>query len=504
MLARADARAREFAVRLALGAGRGRLIRQSLAEGLLLAAAGAAFGLALADVISRGIVRFLETSGNRIDVDLALDWRMFGFTAAVAFFTCALFSLAPALRAARTQPAEAIKGGGRGLTTDRGRFGFQRLLVVGQVSVSLILVTGAFLFLASFRRLVTLDLGFRPQGVLEATFDLGKQDNDEATLRQLLDEVRSTPQVESATSTTNFLIGSGMWSLVVRTEATTRDSRFTWVSPGFFHTLGTPILAGREVDSNDTRTSPKVAIVNEIFAHMFFPNSDPIGKTFRTITEPDYPEAEYEIVGLAKNTRYLTLQSAEPPMVYAPASQFPPGGFGNMILIRSSARLPAVEAAVRRRIAAWRPGTGMQFQPFQQRISDSLTRERLLAAMAGFFGVLAALLASIGLYGLLAYQTVRRRSEIGIRLALGATRAQIMQLVLKEAALVVSFGLVIGVVGALATGQAAASLLFGISARDPLQLGSAAIALAAAAAIGSMVPARHASRLDPTDALREE
>jgi ABC-type antimicrobial peptide transport system permease subunit len=175
-----------------------------------------------------------------------------------------------------------------------------------------------------------------------------------------------------------------------------------------------------------------------------------------------------------------------------------------MIIIRSSAPLPAVEAAVRRRIAAWRSGTGMQFQVFQQRISDSLMRERLLAALSGFFGVLAALLASIGLYGVLAYQTVRRRSEIGIRLALGATRGQIAQLVLKQAALLVLVGLVIGLVGSLALGQAAASLLFGISPRDPLLLGAAAIALAVAAAIGSMIPARHASRLDPMNALRDE
>jgi ABC-type antimicrobial peptide transport system permease subunit len=175
-----------------------------------------------------------------------------------------------------------------------------------------------------------------------------------------------------------------------------------------------------------------------------------------------------------------------------------------MIFIRSAAPLAGIEAAVRRRIAAWRPGTGMQFHVFEQRISDSVMRERLLAALSGFFGVLAALLASIGLYGVLAYQAVRRRSEIGIRLALGATRGQIMQLVLREAALVVFVGLMIGLAGSVAVGQAASSLLFGISARDPLHLAGAAVALGAAAGIGSMMPARHASRLDPVKALRDE
>jgi predicted permease len=504
MLARARAREREFSVRLALGAGRGRLIMQTLTEGLVLAAVGAAFGLALASMLSRAILRFLETDGNQPSLDLNVDWRILGFTAAVTGVICVLLSVAPAIRAARGQAAEAMKAGARGLTTDRSRFGFQRLAVVVQVSISLILVAGAFLFVASFRRLVTLDPGFRAEGVLQASFELGKQAHDEMVLGQLLAEARGTPQVESAATTTNFLIGSGMWSLVVRTEATTRDVRTTWVSPGFFATLGTPVLAGRDFNVNDRRTSPKLAIVNEVFAHLFFPGSDPIGKSFRTLAEPDYPEVEYEVVGLVKNTRYQTLQAAEPPMVYAPASQFPPGVVGDMIFIRSRAPLRAVEAAVRHRIASWRPGTGMQFQVFQQTISDSLMRERFLAALTGFFGVLAALLAGIGLYGVLAYQTVRRRGEIGIRLALGATRGQIMRLVLTEAALLVFAGLVIGVFGFLAVAQTAASLLFGISPRDPIHLGAAVLALAAAGAIGSMLPARHASRLDPMNALREE
>jgi predicted permease len=306
MLARTRAREREFAVRLALGAGRGRLIRQMLTEGLLLTGVGTAFGLALASVLSRVILRFLETQGSQLSLDLTPDWRMLAFTAGITSLTCVLLSLAQAIRAARGRAAEAMKAGARGITTDRSRFGSQRLLVVIQVSVSLILVAGAFLFIESFRRLVTMDPGFRAQGVLQATFELGKQEHVETVLRQLLAEVRGVPQVVSAATTTNFLIGSGMWSLIARTRAASRDARFTWVSPGFFATLGTPILAGRDFTSNNRRTSPKVAIVNEIFAQSFFPGSDPIGKTFRTVKEPDYPEAEYEVVGLVKNTRYFS------------------------------------------------------------------------------------------------------------------------------------------------------------------------------------------------------
>jgi predicted permease len=366
-----------------------------------------------------------------------------------------------------------------------------------------VVVTGALLFTGSFRHLATLDPGFRAEGVLMAEFGVPQQ----APLRrELLEAVRSTPQVHSAAATTNFLIGSGSWSLGIRTPGMNDESRFTWVSPGYFATLETPILAGRDFNNNDSETSPKVAIVNQIFARRFFPGANPIGKTFRTAQEPQYPESEYQIVGLIGNTRYFSLQDAEPPMAYGPASQYLPGPqfAGHMMFIRSSAPPAAVEAAVRRRIAAWRPGTAIDFDVLQQRISDSLVRERLLAALSGFFGALAALLAAIGLYGVLAYRAVGRRNEIGIRVALGATRGQIVALVLKEAALLVAVGLAIGLACSVAAANWVASLLFGISARDPWRLGAAAIALAATAAIGSVLPARRAARLDPMAALRDE
>ncbi|HEV3198988.1 MAG TPA: ABC transporter permease, partial [Bryobacteraceae bacterium] len=503
VLARAGAREREFAVRVALGAGRGRLIRQSLMESLVLAAAGATLGLYLAAALSRGIVRFLSTQNNPVYLDLVLDWRMLLFTAAVTSAAVILLGLVPALRSSRAQPAAAIKGGGRSVTTDRGRFGFQRLLVVVQVSVSLVVVAGALLFVSSFRHLATMDPGFRAEGVLTASFGIPRE---APLLRELLDEVRSTPLVESAAATTNYLLGGGSWSLGIRTggDPAKAESKFTWVSPGYFTTLQTPILAGRDFNSNDGETSPKVAIVNQIFARKFFPGADVIGKTFRTAAEPRYPEAEYQVIGVIQNTRYFSLHEAEPPMAYGPASQYPPGPAGTLMYIRSRAPLSAVEAAVRRRIAAWRPGTGMEFRVFQRQISDSLVRERLLAALSGFFGVLAALLAGIGLYGVLAYRAVGRRNEIGIRVALGATRGQIVGLVVTEAALLVAVGLAIGLACSLAAGNAVASLLFGISARDPGRLGAAAIALAAAAALGSVLPARRAARLDPMAALRDE
>ena len=501
MLARASAREREFAVRVALGAGGGRLVRQALTESLLMAATGAAVGLGVAAALSRAIVQSLSSGNWAVHLDLMLDWRMLLFTAGATSAICILLGLAPALRSARVAPAAAMKAGGRGTVVRGGGTGLARALVVAQVAVSMVLVAGAFLFVGSFRRLVTMDPGFRAHGVVTAGFDVPR---DAALDRQLLNEVRATPLVESAAATTNFLIASGSWSLTVRTPATTREAKFTWVSPGYFGTVGTPIRAGRELQETDSETSPKVAVVNELFAKVYFPGMNPLGKTFRTLGEPNYPGAEYEIVGVVRNTRYFSLQDPEPPMAYGSASQYPPGAVGGNIFIRSAAPPEAVEAAVRRRIGAWRKGTGMQFQSFERRIADTLLRERLLAGLSGFFGLLAALLATIGLYGVLAYQTVRRRNEIGVRVALGATRGEIVGLVLRDAARMVAIGLAIGIPGSLATARVVGSLVYGVSMRDPWMLTGAAAALALAAALGSVLPARRASRLDPMTALRVE
>jgi len=507
MLARASVRQREFAVRLALGASRGRLIRQSLAESLLLAAAGGALGLGLARALSQSIIWFLTTENDAPQLDLSTDWRMLAFTAAVAMLACMIFGLAPALRSSQTEPGAAIKSGGRSLTEGRERFSAQRVLVVVQISVSLVLVVGALLFVGSFRNLMTLDPGFREKGILLAFFDTSRLKLPDAQAksfeRQLLEEVRSIPQVEAAATTTNILIDGGSWSLGVRAGSVEDVSKFTWVSPGHFKTLETPLLAGRDFSETDTATSPKVAIVNQTFVRRVFGGVNPIGRTFRTSPEPNYPATEYQIVGVIKDTRYYNLRDQPPPMSYAPADQFPAGSASAMY-IRSSAPLAALSSAIQRRLTASHPELGMEFRVFQKQIEDTLMRERLMAALSGFFGALAVLLATIGLYGVIAYLVVRRRNEIGIRMALGASRAQVVGLIMKDAALLVAIGVAIGAVCSLALAQTAASLLFGLKTYDPLTFLAAALALAAVAGLGSYLPARRASRLDPMTALRYE
>ncbi len=279
-------------------------------------------------------------------------------------------------------------------------------------------------------------------------------------------------------------------------------SKFTWVSPGYFETMQTPVLAGRDFTVTDGETSPKVALVNQTFVQGYLSGANPIGKTLRTVAEPDYPEAVYEIVGVTQDTKYADLREKIPPMANVPDSQNPNKGPWSNICVRSAAPLADVSRAIERRAAELHPGIRIQFRVFEKQIQEGLLRERLMAALSGFFGALAALLAAIGLYGVIAHIVVRRRNEIGIRMALGASRGAVLKLVMTEAALLLTAGVAIGVAGSLALTKAAASLLFGLSAHDPAAFLGAAALLAVVAALGSYLPARRASRLDPMDALR--
>jgi putative ABC transport system permease protein len=507
-LARATARQREFAVRVALGAPRIRLVRQALSESLLLATAGAAFGLVVARLLSSAVARFLGTEDDPLHLDLSMDTRVLAFTATATIAACVLFGLLPALRASRAEPMAAMKTGGRGLTADRERFSLERALVVFQVAISLVLVVGALLFVRSFRNLMTLNPGFRERGILLASFDLSKLGLAPRASKRLendlLGEIRSLPQVEAAATTTTVLIGGGMWSLGVHAGNINEFARFTWVSPGHFALLEIPVLAGRDFNRNDTEDSPKVAIVNQTFVRHYFANANPIGRTFHSVTEPNYPETEYQIVGVTRDTRYSDLRQPIDPMVYVPASQNPAAVLGSHMYIGSHAPPRVVIGNVRRWLDTSHPGIAAEFQVFQTHIEDGLIRERLMAGLSGFFGVLAALLATIGLYGVISYIMERRRNEIGIRLALGAQRPKIVALVMKEAAALLAAGLAIGTAGSLGLTRATASLLFGLGARDPLTFFVAAGLLAGAVAAGSYLPAWRASRLDPMAALRCE
>lgn len=513
MLARASSRERELAVRLALGASRWRLARQLLSESLLLAFAGALLGGVVASLVSRAIVWFLSTENDGPRLDLTADWRVLGFMAGVAALTCLLFGLLPALRASGAQPGAAMKAGGRGMTAGRDRFSFQRLLVATQIAVSLVLVVGALLFVRSFRNLLTFDPGFREDGIAVMGMGFYKMHLPEGSFkpfqRQLLDEVKAIPGIENAASTTNIPLWGSSWTLGARVAGPggvhEGSSKFTWISPEYFATMGIPLLSGRDLNLQDTDKSTPVLVVNEAFVRTFLSGANPLGAVVRTVAEPGYPATACTIVGVVKNTRYTGLRDEVPPISFAPASQYPINGPWLSMMIRSS--LPAAEAvsAVKRNIGRMHPQIIMPFAAdYRKSIRDGLVRERMMAALSGFFGGLAAILATIGLYGVISYIVARRKGEIGIRMALGASRGQVMGFILGEAGLVLLGGLAIGAALSLALSRSAATLLFGLKANDPGTLIASVLALGVVSLLASYLPARRASRLDPMTTLREE
>jgi predicted permease len=508
MLARASARQREMAVRLALGASRSRLLRQLLTESLLLAATGAPLGIALAQSLSRLLVRSFSTEGATVTLQTVTDWRVLLFAVGVATLTCAVFGVVPALRATRAEPISAMKTGGRGTTGGRERFSLQRLLVVTQVSVSLVLLVGALLFVRSFRNLMTFNPGMRESGITEAFLGFWQSNLPRERWadfqRELLDEVRSVPGVLKAATTTNVPLSGGSWEHGIHIGSQDGNSKFTWVSPDYFETMGIPIIRGRSFAREDTASSQRVALVNENFIHRYSSGADPIGQTLRTSPEPDYPATVYEIVGIIPDTRYNDLRGETPPMTFAPASQFPGQGPWTSVMIHSNLPPAAVAEAAKRAIAGKHPDVVTEFIDFQREIRDGLVEERLMAMLSGFFGLLAVLLAVVGLYGVISYIVVMRRNEIGIRMALGASRGDVVGIIVRQTLVLLALGVAVGVMLALAAVRSASSLLFGLQPNDPLTFAAASALLVTIALIASFLPARRASRVDPMVALRYE
>ncbi|SPF40039.1 conserved membrane hypothetical protein [Candidatus Sulfopaludibacter sp. SbA4] len=511
-LARASAREREMAIRLAVGADRGRLIRQLLAESLLLTMIGTAFGAGLARWLSDGLVSFLTTAGNPLFLELEPDWRVLAFTGGVAVLTCMLFGLTPALRAARTAPSAAMRSAGRGLTSNSERFGLRRLLVISQVALSLVLLVGALLFVGSLRKLTILDAGFRQDGLLIAGMNISRLNfpaaRREVFYRELLAAVRGTPGVEQAASADIVQISGDGWNDAIEILGEKKQDRmvpwFDAVSAGYFRTMGTPLVAGRDFDDRDTPSSPEVAIVNREFSDKFLAGADPIGRQFRILSGPGEPEHVYQIVGVVKNSKYQNLRENFKPLVYVAAAQRKEPAMGTNLIVRSSLPIGSLMSRLKKTIHDQNAGTPFQFQVFKTQVEESLLRERLMATLSGFFGFLAAILATVGLYGVISYVVAKRRNEIGIRIALGADRRTVIRLVLGEAGLLVAAGLVIGTALAIAAARTAASLLYGLQPGDPFIIGAADALLAVVALMASLLPALRASRLDPMAALREE
>lgn len=511
-LARASARERETAVRLALGASRFRLMQQVLMESLLLAIAGAIAGALLAQILTRVLVSFLGSRSNQAFLDLSFDWRVLAFTTGLAVLTCLLFGLAPALRASGTSPASTMKAGGRGASADRQHFGVRRILVVTQVALSLTLVVGAILFVRTFQNLLSLDPGFQMGGVLAVYYDISPLrlplERRTPFKKDLLERVRAVPGVESAAEASMAPATGNWWNDTVLSSASGQQVRgtsfFNNVSPGFFKTMRTELLHGRDVSDSDSLSSPAVAVVNETFVRKFLAGTDPVGKQFRLDLGPTKPQPVYQIIGVVRDTKYRTLRQPILPIAYLAAAQAQDPDPQPVLLVRSNISMDAMQSSLDRGIRGVDPGVTFHFTILQTEVRDTLLRERLMASLSGFFGFLAALLATIGLYGVISYMVIRRRSEIGIRMALGADRKRVLGLIMREAVMLLGIGLGVGAVLALAGAKVATGLLFGLKARDPETFGLSIALLAIVSLAASALPAYRAARVDPLDALRNE
>jgi predicted permease len=511
MLARASARERQITIRRALGATRWRMVRELLSESLLLAAAGSICGLFLAFAISRMLVAFISTQQNPVFLDLAMDWRVLAFTTGLAALTTINFGLVPALRATRAEPATLLQSGSRGATGGKERFSLRRILIVSQVGLSVVLLMGALLFVRSLRNLTTLNVGFQQTGILVTSVDFTHLQVPEERYTQykedLVRRVQAIPGVESAAHAMLVPFGGSTWNENVINEGSDQDAGVVWenfLGPGYFQTIGTPLLAGRDFDDRDTAASVKVAIVNQAFARKILKSADPLGKRFRIHESPGKPRPLYEIVGVTADNKFQDMHEEFLPFMYFPSTQEEKPSPDDNILIRSSLPLTSLIASMKETIANANPGIDLEFLVFKTRIQDSLLQDELMATLSGFFGFLAALLAAIGLYGVMSYMVIQRTKEIGIRMAIGAERADVLRMILREATVLTVAGLVIGTGLALASAQAAKSLLFGLKPRDPLTLVMAVVTLSAVAAFASFLPAYRASKLDPLTALRYE
>jgi len=513
MLARASVRQREIAIRMALGASRGRLLRQMFIESGLLALCGAGLGMVLAQPLSRLLVASLGTSQSSIHLDVGTDWRVLLFAAGVAVVTCVVFGTLPALRSAGADPMTSMKSGERGTTGGRERFSVQRMMVVVQIAVSMVLLVGALLFVRSYRNLMTLDPGMKESGISYGFFGFGsmgiKHEDDAVFKDRLVEEVQGVPGVQNAAATTHIPLSGGSWSHLVHAEGGEGESRFSYVSSTYFATMGISLLKGRNFTNHDTNDSALVVIVNQAFIKKFLgaaqPGRETIGQIIHVMPEPRYPERTYQIVGTIPDTKYNDLRNEVEPQAFVPIEQLPvtAQGSGMAIMVASSDSGAAMDA-IRRSMQAKYPQMIVQLFDFEQGIRDGLVRERMLAMLSGIFGVLAAVLVVVGLYGVLSYLLAQRRNEIGIRIALGARRGQVVRLVLRDSMGMLLVGVVLGTGLALAAGRGAGALLFGLKAWDPVTLGYAAVLLAVVALLASWIPAHRAATLDPADALRTE
>lgn len=514
MLARATSRNKEIAVRKALGASRSRLIRQLLTECVLLSSAGALLGIFFARWGAALLVRYISTRKDGVYLDLSPDVRILAFTAGIAVFTGLLFGVLPAFRSTRVSLTAAMKSGPSEETAQRKLIRPGKWIVASQVAFSLVLVMVAGLFLRSLVKLTTLDIGFDRSNVLIVNANLKAGGIPPEQRLSVCDEIenhlRVLPGIISAGGSVRTPVSNWEWNQYVEVNPLNPlkgdDALvyFNFISPGYFHTLRTPMLAGRDFHETDTKTSAPIVIVNEAFARKFLPNDNPVGKYLRTIDGKGNLGGPVQIVGLVKDSKYESLREDTYSQAFFPLSQIPESIDAENFELRTASRPSDLLLSVQNAIAQVNKGISLDFHSLAEQVDDSIVQERLLATLSAFFGTLALLLAMIGLYGALSYLVNQRRSEFGVRMALGAPPVSILGLIMREVALIVFSGALAGTILSLVSIRIVDKLLFGLSAYDPTTVLGAIAILAAVALLAGYLPARRAMRTNPMVALRYE
>lgn len=518
LLARAMARHKEIAVRLALGAGRTRLIRQLLTESVLLASAGGALGVLLSYWASGILLAFMSSGTDPITLHVTPGLRVLTFTASVSVLTGVLFGLAPALRGTRLSLTPSLKEGTDGAHRHgrRLRLGLGKALVAAQVAMSLLLLMAAALFVRTLVNLQTQSFGFDRRNLLLFRLDpvqAGYQtDQLPAFYEELQRRLGGLPGVRSVSVSENTLINGGAWIDGILIQGYTpkpadgSDGQVTaWlnsVGPGFFHTMGIPVLLGRAIEARDRLSAPKVAVINQTLARLCFAGSSPVGHQLGGFGGSK--SSDFQIVGVVGDTKYGVLRDKVPPTVYIAYAQNPNPG-PTSVEVRTMGDPKLWMSAVRGTVQSLdRNLPLLDLKTQTEQIEQATFQERVFARLSSFFGLLALLLACVGLYGMMSYAVVRRTNEIGTRMALGAERATILRMVLRESMTLAGLGIVLGLPAALAASRLIASMLYGLKPTDPLTIALATGILTAVSLLAGYWPARRASRVDPMVALRYE
>jgi predicted permease len=509
LLARTATRQRELSTRMALGAGRGSIVRQMLTESLLLSGLGGAAGLLLG-YLGRNIVpKLLAQSSQPDTVQLQFDWRVFLFTLGITFATGILFGLAPAWQSTRIAAHAGVRETG-GASASHQRLRFDKALVTGQIAISATLLMGAGLFVHTLFNLGRIPLGFESSHILLFRLNLPHARYSDAQMtaffKQLEERLASVPGVRSVTVSNIGIIGDGHSGANFHVLGRPKEKdparvQTNGVGADFFETLGIPMLQGRAFNRRDNSTSPKVAVVNRALAEKFFPNENPIGKTFET----DVVEGPIEIVGIAADTRYADLRTETPPTFYAPYMQTENGPSRMMVELRTVSDPASLLTGARTAIESIDPDLPMiDVRTMKEQVRSTLADERALAQLAGGFSLLSLVLASIGVYGMMAYSVNTRTGEIGLRIALGARASQVLSRVLREAIWVTGAGIVLGLIAAMWLTRFIRVMLYGLAGTDLLTVGGTAALLIAVSLLAAFAPARRASRIDPIRALRHD